>query len=79
MAEIIDVPISDQIRERIKASEKSFREVAKETGIPHPTISRFMRGERGLSMEAIDKLCVYFRISLTDEPAKPARKKRKAT
>lgn len=57
------MPISDVIREAVKASGKSLNEIARETGIPQPTISRFVLGA-DLRVSNVDKLAEYFGLQL---------------
>lgn len=41
----------------------------RETGIHNSTLSRFMRNERGLSFENIDKLGLYLELTLERQGA----------
>ncbi|MGD0461920.1 MAG: helix-turn-helix transcriptional regulator [Tepidisphaeraceae bacterium] len=50
------LPMSDQIRRAIDASGMSRYRICKEIGIPQSTMSRFMSGKLGLSMEVLDRL-----------------------
>ena len=52
--------LSDQIRQLIDNADETRYRIAINTGIDHATISRFMNGERGLSMECLDTLAEYF-------------------
>ncbi len=63
----LEVPVSDKLRERIADSGLSQSELARETGIPQPSISRFVSGDRGLSLEHVDTLAEYFNLKLTDD------------
>ena len=45
--------VSDQVRNAIEGCR--YR-IWKETGVAQETLSRFMKGERGLSMKALDKI-----------------------
>ena len=56
--------MSDRIRTVIKSAEQSQYRIAKETGIEQSTLSRFMSGERGLSMDALDTLFEYFDLEV---------------
>lgn len=51
--------VSDQLRGLIDGCGLTRYELAKQTGIDESTLSRFMSGERGLSMKAIDALGAY--------------------
>jgi hypothetical protein len=48
--------VSDQLRRIIADCGLSRYEISKRTGIDEATLSRFMYGERGLSMKALDRL-----------------------
>lgn len=50
-------PLSEQLRQAVTHSEKTQYRIAKETGILQSTLSRFVRGQCGLGLDAIDKLC----------------------
>ena len=50
---------SDQLRRLVRESPVSRYQIAKDTGIAESTLSVFIRGERGLSIESIDKLYEY--------------------
>ena len=76
-AATFDVAISEKLRERIANCGLTQQELAKETKISQPTISRFMTGERGMRLDAVETLCDFFNLTLVDEPTKPARKRRK--
>lgn len=65
--------ISDQLRDAIESSEVSRYLVSKETGISQSTLSRFMSGERGLPLSAIDTLGEYLGLELTKR--RPRRRK----
>jgi transcriptional regulator with XRE-family HTH domain len=47
---------ADQLRAAIENCGKTRYQIFKETGIPQETLSRFVNGERGLSMESIELL-----------------------
>jgi transcriptional regulator with XRE-family HTH domain len=71
--------IVQQLRQIIVDSGKTQVEIESETGIPQPTMSKFMSGKRGLRLTDIDKLAVYFGLELrpAEAPKKPAKKSRK--
>jgi DNA transposition AAA+ family ATPase len=48
--------VSDQIRRAIKDCGLTRYRIYKETGIDQASLSKFLSGERGLSLEALDKL-----------------------
>jgi transcriptional regulator with XRE-family HTH domain len=68
----------DQMRRAIKNSGMSLYAIAKITGIQRPQLSRFMSGERGLSIEGITEICKLLGLKLVGSARKPAGKSRKA-
>ena len=67
----------DQMRKAIKNSGLSLYAIAKTTGIQRPQLSRFMSGERGLSIESITAICDLLGLDLVERKAgKPAKGKR---
>lgn len=65
------IKLSDTIRAEIERSDATRYHIAKATGIEQSALSRFMSGERGLSMEALDALFEYFDLEIV-----PRRRKR---
>jgi transcriptional regulator with XRE-family HTH domain len=57
--------LSDQLRQAIDASGKSRYQVCKETGIGQPTLSRFMHGQGGLSIDSLDRLADCLGLDIT--------------
>jgi plasmid maintenance system antidote protein VapI len=54
----------DELREAIvKCGETEYR-VAKESGVAQPILNRFLRGERGISLETAAKVCKYLSLHL---------------
>ena len=72
---VCDVPISDVLRTKIADCGLSYRQLAKEIDVPHPTISRFMTGDRGLRLDVIESLVEYFDLELTDKPKRGGSEK----
>ena len=56
--------LSEVVRQTIERCEKSRYRIAKETGIAQSVLSRFLSGERGLSLEALDVLVPYLGIEI---------------
>jgi hypothetical protein len=57
--------MSDQLRERIVDSGRSLYELGRSAGVAPSVLSRFLRGERGLSLVSVDKLCRALGLNLT--------------
>jgi len=69
--------LTDQLRRITASSGKTLGELSRETGIDTSALSRFVNGERGLSMEALDALGQHLRLVLVARrPAKRAKKGR---
>ncbi len=62
-------PFSDQLRKAIDTCGKSRYWICQQTGIPEPSMSRFMSGKTGLSMASVDLVCAVIsaRLVLDDQ------------
>jgi hypothetical protein len=47
---------TDDLRQAVRDSDRTRYAIAKETGIDHAMLSRFVRGQAGMSLKAIDRL-----------------------
>ncbi len=56
--------ISEQLRRFIKDSGLSTYRLERETGVHNSMLSRFLRSERGLRIEAVDALCEHLKLQL---------------
>lgn len=50
------------------ASGLSRYRIAKEIGVSQATLSRFMSGQRGLSLAVVDRLCDLLGVSIVTTP-----------
>jgi len=59
--------LSDVIREALREAirTQSIRSVADATGVPHPSLIRFLRREQSLRLDKADKLAAYLGIEAT--------------
>jgi transcriptional regulator with XRE-family HTH domain len=71
------IKLSDQIRRAVDASGISRYRISKELGISESTMSRFMAGLGGLSMEYLDALADLLEMNLA--AYKPKRLAEKPT
>ncbi len=63
--------LSDQIRAAVEASGLPDSRVAEAIGVDKSSMSRFMRGERGLTLNTLDRLGTLLRVQLSaDGPTK---------
>jgi transcriptional regulator with XRE-family HTH domain len=65
--------IGEQLKQAIQEGPLSQAELARGTGLSEGQISRFLKGERGLSLESIDKLLDVLELEIVIRP----RRKRK--
>jgi len=64
------LPIVAQLREAISGSGLSLNELGRRTGVSEGQLSRFLRGDRTLTLPAAAKVCLYLGLELS-RPAKP--------
>ena len=65
--------ISESLRDAIENSGQSLYQIAKGTGVPNPTLYRWIDGSRAnISIETADRLAQYLGLEL-----KPATKRRR--
>ena len=58
-----------QIREAIRSSGLSISELSRQSGVSQPQISRFVNGERTLSLPVAAQLCEALKLRLVQEKA----------
>ena len=63
-------PLTSVLRDAIQASGISLAELSRQTGISTPQLSRFVRGERTLTLPLVEKLMAYFGLKVTDASGK---------
>ncbi len=56
--------VIDQLRKAIIDSGESQLSIADATGINQGNLSKFLNGERGLSLDNFSALCEYFKLRL---------------
>jgi transcriptional regulator with XRE-family HTH domain len=65
--------LTEQLRRFIRQRGGSLAGIGRETGVNHAALSRFLRGERGLSTRSLDRLCAYLGLELRKVRAKGGR------
>jgi plasmid maintenance system antidote protein VapI len=65
--------LSDELREAIRAYDGTVYAISKATGVSHPVIGRFLRGERDLYMATADKLAEFFGLGLLPKATNPSK------
>ena len=67
--------ISDQLREAIDDYGTLYA-VHRDSGVAWASLNRFMKGERDLYLETVDRLCDLFGLELAEATrSKPKRRK----
>ena len=57
--------ITEPLRAAIRMSELSMYELARESGVAHAVIARFVRGERDLLLATADRLAAALQLTLS--------------
>jgi Cro/C1-type HTH DNA-binding domain len=70
------LPLSDQLRRTMDECGMTRYRIAQETGINESHLSKFYRGERGLSMESLDAIGELLDLEITFRK-KPSKQKGK--
>jgi len=66
--------LSELLRDALANRPGSFREVEAATGVPNPSLIRFLRGDQDLKLASAEALIRHFGIRVL--PPKPARSKK---
>ena len=64
--------VTETLKETMERTGKNLHELSRMTGLLPEQLSRFLKGERGLHSDSIDKLCQAFNLELV-----PRRRPRK--
>ncbi len=58
------LPLVHQLQDAIRTSGKSLNELGRQTGVSEGQLSRFLRGDRTLTLPAAAQLCLFFGLEL---------------
>jgi transcriptional regulator with XRE-family HTH domain len=72
------LPLIDEIRQAIKESELSLTELGRKTSVSQPQLSRFLSGQRTLTLPAAARLCRFLGLKLVKEGAPVTKGERKS-
>lgn len=61
----VHMSVSDSVREAIRESGFSLSELARQTAVNVAVLSRFMRGERSITLETLDRLSLALKMRIT--------------
>jgi transcriptional regulator with XRE-family HTH domain len=64
----------EQLREAIRTSGRTLSELEEACGIGKDRLSRFVRGERGIGLEAAERICAALNLRLTPAPKRARRR-----
>ena len=59
--------MSEQLRQAINTSQISRYRISKETGVSQAALSRFMSGERSLTLDTVDVLADFLGLELVSK------------
>ncbi|HZY87592.1 MAG TPA: helix-turn-helix transcriptional regulator [Gemmataceae bacterium] len=57
------------MKERIRGCGMNLNELGLASGVAPPQLSRFMRGERTLTLPTVEKVCRVLNLELAERPA----------
>ncbi len=64
MPKIARLTLEKTIKKALNNIGKSVNSLAKESGVSQPILQRFLSGQRGLTLETAEKLCVFLDLEL---------------
>jgi transcriptional regulator with XRE-family HTH domain len=67
MLQTMSKSLTDQIRDAVRESKLSRYRICQETGIDKASMSKFVNGERGLSLASLDKLAALLELRVISE------------
>jgi len=62
--------VSEQLRQAIEDCGQSRYAICKSLGLDQGQLSKFMHGQRGLSLETVDRLCAHLGLELRQQSRK---------
>lgn len=68
--------LSEQLREAIVRASVTRYEISKETGVDQAALSKFVLGQRGISVQAMDAVGLYLGLTITTN-RRPRRRQAK--
>jgi transcriptional regulator with XRE-family HTH domain len=60
--------LTDEMRRAIEISKHTHAEIARGSGVGKSQISRFVSGERGLSVDALEKIATFLGLEISVRP-----------
>ncbi len=59
--------VSEELRRHVRDSGLSTRQLERGTGVHNSVLSRFLREERSLRLDAVDALAEFLKLRLVDK------------
>ena len=66
--------LTGQLRRFVADSGKTLGQITRDTGIDKSALSRFINGERGVSMKVLDTLGGYLQLRIISDKPRKGRK-----
>ena len=66
-------PFSETLRQAVRDSETTRYAISQRTGIAQSTLCKFIQGERGLSLDSIDRLMDALGLEIRPRPKRKDR------
>lgn len=66
---------SDQFRAAVLNADESRYKISKVTGVSESILSRFVRGQSGLSMDYMDRVAAHLGLAIVSAPKKQRNRK----
>lgn len=73
MEDTTGAPVTAAVQQAIEDRGLSLYELARRTGVDHGALSRFLRGERTLTLESVDKLAAELRLTVRHRRPRKSR------
>jgi transcriptional regulator with XRE-family HTH domain len=73
-----DSALVERLRQAVRESGRSLSELGRQAGLDHGRLSRFMRGERDLTLSAAARLCAVVGLCLVPTASESAPPQRNA-
>ncbi len=71
------LPVVRQLQDAVRGCGLSLHELARRTGVSQGQLSRFLRGDRTLTLPAAAQLCLYLKLGLYHDEDQAGRQRRR--
>lgn len=56
--------LADTLKQAVAATGMSVNAVASQSGVPQAGLQRFLKGQRGMTLDTAERLCAYLQLEL---------------